>query len=527
MTTRYGDRILRNIRRAAVAVALLAAACATSGPASNVGYEADAASRVFAKAYENVVNKYIEPLEPSNFVVAGMGGLAELDPDFHATMNDGAVLVTHGGTALARLPPPANDNFTGWARLTSKAIDAGRERSAVLRAASPEDLYRAVLNRALSKLDRHSRYAGVRSARDYRARREGFGGIGVRLNFEHGLPQVISVLPDTPAERNRIEAGDVLVEVDGAPLEGLDRNAVIWRLRGDVGSEAVLLVSRKGHPAPLTITLRRALIVSQTVHIKREGPLAVISLTGFNQRTARNLNRVLGELNTAKMPGITGIILDMRGNPGGLLDQAVAVADSFLGRGRIVSTRGRHPDSFQMFNASGRDLANGLPLVVLINGQSASAAEIVAAALQDQGRAVVVGSNSYGKGTVQNITRLPNDGELILTWSRFHAPSGYALENLGIMPNFCTSRLAEGTAASLDAQAMRGAIVLTAWRTHSGYDAKSARAMRARCPGVAEKPGQDIAIAAVVMANKGLYARAVGASVPSVASSPGSGTAAR
>lgn len=527
MTMRHRDRILGNLRRAAVTVALLAAACTTSGPASNTDYESDTAGRVFAKAYENVVNKYIEPLEPSDFVIAGIGGLAELDAEFHATMSDGAVLVTHGGTALARLPPAANDDFNGWARVTSLAIDAGREQSAALRTANPEDLYKAVLNRALSKLDRHSRYAGVRSARDYRARREGFGGIGVRLNFEHDLPQVISVLPDTPAERNRIEAGDILVEVDGAPLKGLDRNAVIWRLRGDVGSEAVLMVARKGHSAHLRIALRRALIVSQTVHVKREGPLAVISLTGFNQRTARNLNRALSEINTPKMPGITGIILDMRGNPGGLLDQAVAVADSFLGRGRIVSTRGRHPDSFQMFNASGHDLAKGLPLVVLINGQSASAAEIVAAALQDQGRAVVVGSNSYGKGTVQNITRLPNDGELILTWSRFHAPSGYALENLGVMPNFCTSRLAEGKEESLDAQALRGAIVLTAWRTHSGYDAKSARSMRARCPGVAEKPGRDVAIAAVVMANKSLYARAVGASVPAVASSSDAGTAAR
>ncbi|MFT5540342.1 MAG: carboxyl-terminal processing protease, partial [Alphaproteobacteria bacterium] len=286
------------------------------------------------------------------------------------------------------------------------------------------------------------------------------------------------------------------------------------------GTTVTLTISRKEQATPLAVSLKRTLIVWPTVSLRREKGVAVITITGFNQHTARNLNRFLIKLNATKTNRPKGIILDMRGNPGGLLDQAVAVADSFLGRGRIVSTRGRHPDSFQFFNATGRDLINRLPLAILINGQSASAAEIVAAALQDHGRAVVIGSNSYGKGTVQNITRLSNDGELILTWARFHAPSGYALENIGVMPNFCTLPTDSAKAISTDALGIRAtesAIILPAWRAHLGYDKKSARELRQRCPRRSEAPASDIDVAAQVLANPRLYAQALGASRPALA----------
>lgn len=507
---------------ASAAFALVVASCAGGARHETREYAPETAQRVFAKAYENVFDKYIEPRDTAGLAISGLKGLATIDDSLGADRVGAAVRVTQAGEEIARLAAPRGDDIDGWARLTTRAIDAGRLYSAALQAATAEDIYGAILNAALATLDRHSRYAGLRSARDYRAQREGFGGIGVQLNFDHGLPEIISVLPDTPAEESPLRAGDIVLQVDGFPLDGLDRDAVIWRLRGEVGSEAVLTVRRKDVAEPLRIALRRALVVSQTVYLKYEGRIAVITLTGFNQRTARNLNRVLEGMGR-NGPRPTGIVLDMRGNPGGLLDQAVAVADSFLGRGRIVSTKGRHPDSFQLFNASGRDLADRLPMAVLINGQSASASEIVAAALQDQGRAVVVGSNSYGKGSVQNITRLPNDGELVLTWSRFHAPSGYALENLGVMPNFCTARLANRPAEALTRQVLDSAIVLTAWRAHSGYDAESGKALRERCPRTSEKPGQDIAVAREVLADRELYARALGASVPAVAHSPGRG----
>lgn len=505
------------------------AACAIIGTHNPHGYADGPAEEVLARAYETVYDKYIEPVEASDLGFRGINGLSALDPAFSADRVGGIIRVSYDGAEIDHFTAPGRDDVDGWARMTVRAIDSGRRASTVLAKAGAENIYKAVLNGALAPLDRHTRYAGVRSARDYRAQREGFGGIGVRLNFEHRLPQIITVLPDTPAEASPLKAGDVITQVNGRPIGGLDRETVIWRLRGKVGTKVAVTVTRQSLQSPMTVSLRRALIVSPTVSLRYVQHFADITITSFNQRTARNLIRALEKVASARTPA-KGIILDLRGNPGGLLDQAVAVADAFLVHGRIVSTRGRHPDSFQLFNATGRDVAHNLPLAVLINGQSASAAEIVTAALQDQGRAVVIGSNSYGKGTVQNITRLPNDGELILTWARFHAPSGYAIEHIGIMPNFCTSAPAlqatganaAGNAASpavLAEDVAESSIILTAWRTHLGYDSKGARALRARCPARAEKPEEDVTVAEHVLSDAQLYARALGASQPALARS--------
>ncbi len=514
---------------AALALALILAACASDDANKPRAYADGPAREVLAKAYETLYDKYIEPVEASDLALHGIAGLATLEPSLSVRRDGDTVRVFFGPTQIERFTAPAKDDVTGWARATVRAIDAGRHVSATLENAGAEDIYKAVLGGALAPLDPHTRYAGVRAARDYRAQREGFGGIGVRLNFDHGLPQIISVLPDTPAEASALKAGDVLIGVNGESVEGLDRDTVIWQLRGEVGTPVSVTVTRKDLGDPVTVVLKRALIVSQTVHLRYNRGFADITISGFNQRTARNLLRALDDV-THRRTRVKGIVLDLRGNPGGLLDQAVAVTDAFLDHGRIVSTRGRHPDSFQLFNATGRDLVANMPMAVLVNGQSASAAEIVTAALQDQGRAIVVGSNSYGKGTVQNITRLPNDGELVLTWSRFYAPSGYALEKLGIMPNFCTSRppvqhanapVAGDTAsvATLDRDVTESTIILTAWRTHVGYDAKSGEGLRERCPRRAEKPDDDLAVAERVLTDGQLYAQALGASQPSLAKS--------
>lgn len=493
--------------------------CAAHPPTADRAYTAGAAERVFTKAYTDIFDKYLEPLNMGDVAFDGIGGLTTLDAGYSASRSNGMMQVALAGAELGRFPLPRNDDIETWAHLTTRVIDLSRKQSTSIRAASAEEIYKGILGGAVSRLDHHSRYAGLRSARDYRAQREGFGGIGVQLNFDHELPQIISVVPESPAQASAIQPGDVLVAIEKELVDGLGRRDVIWRLRGDVDTEVTITLTRKSLSQPFTVRLRRALIVSPTVHVRREGALAIVAITGFNQRTARNLGRALKRMFAGNGTEITGVVLDLRGNPGGLLDQAVAVADSFLDHGRVVSTRGRHPDSFQLFNASGRDLARGLPVAVLINGQSTSASEIVAAALQDLGRAVVVGSNSYGKGTVQSITRLPNDGELILTWSRFHAPTGYALQNLGVMPNFCTSARPPGGAEKVSSPQMsiETSIVLTAWRNHLGYDAESAKGLRERCPRRSEAPSADIDVARNVLADRALYARAIGASRPWIA----------
>jgi len=501
------------------------AGCAPHPQATTIAPDNTEFEEVFSRAYEGVYDKYIEPLDASDIAVRGIKGLSDLDPDWTAGRDGPALRVSLGGEPVGLLAFPAHDDVRGWADVTSHAIALGREASLRIRDADSEAIYRAVLRRALAPLDPHTRYVGLRSARDYRAQREGFGGIGIRLNFDGNEPRVISILHDTPAEASALKAGDTITHIDSDPVHGLPRREIIWRLRGEPGSPVRIRAIRKIASNPFEVVLRRALIVSPTVHLRRKGGLAVISISGFNQSTFRDLERIL-KVSVADAEPARGIVLDLRGNPGGLLDQAVAVADAFLAKGRIVSTRGRHPDSFQLFNATGRELAAGLPMVVLINGQSASAAEIVAAALQDRGRAVVVGSTSYGKGTVQNITRLPNDGELILTWARFHAPSGYALDRLGVMPNICTSppwNPDVDSAATLEEKVVAATAVLSVWRNHLAADDAEAESLRTKCPPRAEISELDLKAAERILSDTTLYAQALGAITPSVARSGGAG----
>ena len=238
--------------------------------------------------------------------------------------------------------------------------------------------------------------------------------------------------------------------------------------------------------------------------------LAIIKISSFNQNTAASVAEALESLHAAGADAIDGVALDLRGNPGGLLNQAVRVADLFLGEGGIVSTRGRHPDSVHHYTAGGRDLARGLSMVVLIDGKSASAAEIVVAALQDRGRAAVAGTTSYGKGTVQTVIRLPNEGEITLTWSRIFAPSGYTLHGLGVRPVICTSG-AKGEVAATSAA--------LEWR-HIPVKPDDLRdALRATCPGEPRFATYELAVARRLLSDHQLYAQAVDAgTAPTTAS---------
>ena len=243
----------------------------------------------------------------------------------------------------------------------------------------------------------------------------------------------------------------------------------------------------------------------------REGNIAYIKIAGFNQDTARTLRKKILIAEQEIGPALRGFVLDLRGNPGGLLDQSVEVSDLFIRRGRIVSTHGRHPDSHQYFEAESDDLANGLPIVVLVNGGSASASEIVAAALQDAGRAVLVGSNSYGKGTVQTVLRLPNEGELTLTWARFHAPSGYALQERGVLPHVCTSDDTKDVDRLI--QQVRSGHALIDWSLRSkdvtGAADDVVQSLRANCPLSDEDREIDLQIALRILRDEGLYTQVV------------------
>jgi carboxyl-terminal processing protease len=478
--------------------------------------------RVFADGYANVQEKYIDPVDIAELTFRGVRNLDEIDPILEIARTEKGIRISHGDSVAPESPSPAGREPHAWARFTTRAVLAARGLSQAVQAAGSEEIFAAVFNGALLPLDHHSRYDGLRSARDSRAQREGFGGIGIRLNFDGALPKIVAVHADTPASLSPLKAGDVITHIDGLPIEGLTRHDVIWSLRGLEGTLVSLTVTREDSSDPISATLKRALIFPQTVEFERKGRVAVIRITSFNQRTARDFEEIITDLTQAPADRAEGIVLDLRGNPGGLLDQAVAVADVFLRSGVILTTGGRHPESVQRFNATGRDLTDGVPVVVLINGGSASAAEIVASALQDRGRAVVVGTNSYGKGTVQNISRLPNDGELILTWSRFRAPSGYILDQLGVFPNVCTSdTLALTVDKNLHEQVQhsvsRAATTLTLWRTLSRIDESRRREIREVCPDDMDKPEIDLKVAQEILADRTLYARMLGMSSPKLA----------
>lgn len=507
-------------RAAAIAFLSVFTACSTADHPQSSFYPARA-ERVFAAGYANIQEKYIHPVNIADLAFEGVENLDDIDPELHVTKTGYSVQLNRGNLPVMDIAMPNSEDPHAWARFTTRTIQAARTESPPLQEADSEKIYETIFTGVLLPLDPHSRYAGLESARDYRAQREGFGGIGVRLDFEGELPEIISVLPNTPAKGSPLRSGDIITHVDGASLIGLDRHDIIWRLRGLVGTEVRLQAIHKNSEGAFSVTLKRSRVFTQTVEYQRRGSIAVIHLIGFNQRTAQDLERLVVRLLRNDAQPIKGIVLDLRNNPGGLLDQAVAVANAFLDKGTIVSTLGRHPESIQRFNATGRDLADGLPMVVLVNGRSASAAEIVAAALQDTGRAVVVGSNSYGKGTVQNITRLPNDGELILTWSRFHAPSGYALDALGVLPNVCTSKNIGSKTPNLRNRVLAAigttTNMLASWRTLAGFDKDRGAGLREECPKHAGMPDIDFKIAREIIGDKRLYARTIGMSAPRIA----------
>jgi carboxyl-terminal processing protease len=289
------------------------------------------------------------------------------------------------------------------------------------------------------------------------------------------------------------------------------------RLRGTAGSRVVITLARPGQPAPISKTVARAYISVPTVSVSRDANVGIIRISSFNQHTTESLRAEFAKLRSEMRGTMQGVILDMRGNPGGLLDQSVAVADSFMNNGRIVATRGRNPGSFQEFEATSGDITAGLPIIVVMNGGSASAAEIVAAALQDSGRAIVVGTSSFGKGTVQTVLRLPNDGELTLTWARLITPGGYILHEHGVVPNVCTSGTAD------DDQAVAAIIRKTASAGASdtlariSLDEQGWSRLRGTCPTRTGDRVADVTAAKRLIGDPNLYAHVIHAEPASIA----------
>ena len=304
----------------------------------------------------------------------------------------------------------------------------------------PDDakLVESAINGMLAGLDPHSSYMDAKSYRDMQVQTHGeFGGLGIEVTMKDGLIKVVSPIDDTPAAKAGIMANDIITHLDDEPVQGLTLNQAVEKMRGPVNTKIKLKIMRKGQDKPVEVSITRDINRVRSVRSHLEGDdVGFIRVTQFNEQTTDGLKKAISDLSTQSGDKLKGFVVDLRNNPGGLLDQAISVSDAFLEKGEIVSTRGRNAEETQRFNARAGDLTKNKPLIVLINGGSASASEIVAGALQDHRRATVVGTRSFGKGSVQTIIPLGSgNGALRLTTARYFTPSGRSIQAKGISPD--------------------------------------------------------------------------------------------
>jgi carboxyl-terminal processing protease len=343
-----------------------------------------------------------------------------------------------GALAFLALPQaaPAQSNSSETYRLLNLFGEIfERVRTDYVEGTEDRKLIEDAINGMLTSLDPHSSYMPPKSFRDMQVQTRGeFGGLGIEVTMENGFVKVVSPIDETPAARAGLRPGDFVTHIDNEAVLGLTLQEAVEKMRGPVNSNIKLMI-RRGGGDPFEVTLTRAVIRVQSVRSRVEGELGYVRITSFTEQTESGLKNAIDRIRQQSGNKLKGLVLDMRNNPGGLLDQAIAVSDAFLDKGEIVSTRGRRNDEAQRFNAKPGDLLNGLPIVVLINGGSASASEIVAGALQDHRRAILLGTRSFGKGSVQTIIPMGNQGAIRLTTARYYTPSGRSIQAQGIDPD--------------------------------------------------------------------------------------------
>jgi carboxyl-terminal processing protease len=492
-------------------------ACAS--PASRSPEDATAAldRDMLVTGLGDIDSIYITKQDIGSLALTGMQQLSSLDPELTVEGDKDELKLLQNKSLIEAetLADGADASAKQWGKAAAKLLREARAKSPKVAAAGSEKIYEAIFTGIVGKLDGFSRYSGIEAAREDKASRDGFGGIGVRISVEDGEVRITAIMHYTPAERLGLKRDDVILKIDGKSVEGLTQQQVVNQLRGEVDSRVILSLLRDGRDEPFDISVKRAHVVPETVSYRREGEIAYFRVFSFNSETANSLKREINDAKDEIGKKIKGYVLDLRNNPGGYVPQSVATANLFLDEGRIVSIHGRHPDSHQYFEATDGDIAGGKPIAVLIDGNSASAAEIVAAALQDNGRAVLIGTNSYGKGTVQNIKPLPNQGEIKLTWARFHAPSGYTLHHLGVLPTICTagkhnsdellSELRAGDLPKVPAVKRNAA---------KPDDTEALDALRKTCPARKNEDPVDLELALKLIQQPSLYANAVNLADP-------------
>ena len=346
-----------------------------------------------------------------------------------------AIILLFFGTAVAKADEAKKKDQATYRLLNLFGDVFERVRASYVKDITDKKLIESAINGMLNSLDPHSNYLNKESFKNMQIQTRGkFGGLGIEVTMENGFVRVVSPIDGTPAFKSGVQAGDLITHLDGKPVQGLSLSEAVKLMRGEIGTEIKLTI-RRVSTQPFDVTITRAVIPIRTVRSRIEGDIGYVRISSFSQPTEGGLKKAMNKINRELKDRMKGLIIDLRNNPGGLLDQAVAVSDAFLEKGEIVSTRTREKRDHQRFNARKGDLAHGKPIIILLNGGSASASEIVAGALQDQKRAIILGTKSFGKGSVQTIIPLGNNGAMRLTTALYFTPSGRSIQKIGIEPD--------------------------------------------------------------------------------------------
>jgi carboxyl-terminal processing protease len=497
---------------------ILPAGMLSQPAAASTAFGTATAASVWAAALGYIAPRSLQSLSLSQMSVWGLQGLTALDPDLNATLQDGQIRLYSPDQLLIAVPAPGPNDANAWGAAAAAVATAGYAASPALQQAGTQGLISSFFDELFNHFDPYSRYEPPMQAAQDQLMITGIAGSGVTLGRQGNYVVIANVTEDSPASEAGLLPGTLVLAIDGQPAYPSEIARLNANLNGIFGSTVTLhLEDPTGETPAGNVVLTRAYVPPQTVfpEVFTDNPSAqnflALKITGFNKGTSDQFSAAL-VAGLAQNPAPTGLVIDLRGNRGGVLRQAVLVADSLLPSGIIAQAAGRDPDADQKFVAEGGDITAGLPMAVLVDGQTASAAEILAAALADNRRAVVVGSATLGKGLVQAVTILPDGGELFITWSRVLAPRGWPLQTLGVIPQLCTSLGAQNLSAQFSAlQAGRNLMASADAAARAGrapMPIDDILAIRDTCP--ADIGGDlDISAARFLMASPAAYAAAL------------------
>ncbi len=483
---------------------------AGAGPLAGGAFDAARLVAVYSESLTFIAPRILTPVPVSQLTLWGLQGLSALDPDITTSQKDTHIVLSRRNQVLLDVLSPKDEQPAVWAAVAAQLSGAGHAASPPLRRAGAQGVIQCFFEEMFSHIDPYSRYVPPAEAGEDRESRAGRAGLGLSLGQRGRFISVTGVVRDSPAAIAGIRAGDIVLAINGQRAQDQDPGTIAALLAGPEDS-AVTLSWRGRDGRTRETQMVRVMVPPETVFAERYADVLILRITSFSMSTASHIALSVQDAMAQPSP-VDGIVLDLRDNRGGLLRQAVTAADTFLPAGLIATTVGRDPDAAHIWQSTEGELAENVPLVILVDGRTASAAEVLAAALADRGRAVVVGSETVGKGLVQTIDPLPDGGELFVTWSRILAPLGWPLQGLGVLPQVCTSlgwdRLNRQLAAlSTGFQPMADAIRAQR-QARAPVSSSEVLALRAPCP-AAEGRAADLAAARMLISNPAAYAAAL------------------